>query len=202
MKDFLKWLGVNEKVAKIVVWIMIAMIMLILTNLLLESMGLPFYKITVDNIKRIATNKEIINHLSSYLTSLLNFYCFVFLVFRIKEFKKIFPYSMLYMVVFFILMLITKSNFVVAQTYIFLGTLAFIFFYSKRKWKNVLYGALSIIINTVIQYLCYLYKVRFVDITKVGHLVRFIIGLDYFIIMFIIIMVKEIYLKKRSEKNA
>ena len=58
MKDFVKWLGVNEKVAKVVVWLLIIMVMLILTNTMLESLGFPFYKITYQNIRKINIAKH------------------------------------------------------------------------------------------------------------------------------------------------
>ena len=59
MKDFVKWLGVNEKIAKVVVWLLIIMVMLILTNTMLESLGFPYYKITYDsNSKKIYTKDE------------------------------------------------------------------------------------------------------------------------------------------------
>ena len=46
MKDFVKWLGVNEKVAKAIVWLLIIMVTLIIFNMGLESLGFPYYKIT------------------------------------------------------------------------------------------------------------------------------------------------------------
>ena len=53
MKDFCKWLGVNEKIAKVVVWVFIFMISLIIINTALESIGLPFYKLTVANLSKV-----------------------------------------------------------------------------------------------------------------------------------------------------
>ena len=53
MKEFCKWLGVSEKFAKVVVWIFIIMSMLIVTNIMLESVGLPYYKLTVENLSKI-----------------------------------------------------------------------------------------------------------------------------------------------------
>ena len=62
MKDFVKWLGVNEKVAKIAVWMLIFMGFLIIINTALDSLGLPFYKVTVENLSNIKVNK-VINYL-------------------------------------------------------------------------------------------------------------------------------------------
>lgn len=53
MKDFCKWLGVNEKFAKVIVWIFIIMSMLIVFNSAFESMGMPYYKLTVENLSKI-----------------------------------------------------------------------------------------------------------------------------------------------------
>lgn len=53
MKEFCKWLGVSEKFAKVVVWIFIAMVLLIITNSMLESVGLPYYKLTIENLSKI-----------------------------------------------------------------------------------------------------------------------------------------------------
>ena len=53
MKKFIKWLGVNEKVAKIAVWLLIIMVSLIIINAGLASLGFPNYQITYNNIKQI-----------------------------------------------------------------------------------------------------------------------------------------------------
>ena len=60
MKDFIKWLGVNEKVAKVVVWLLIIMTSLIIVNAALESLGFPHYAITYDNLKRIGNDEDYI----------------------------------------------------------------------------------------------------------------------------------------------
>lgn len=44
MKDFCKWLGVNEKIAKIVVWLFIIFIGLIIFNAAFESLGFHIIK--------------------------------------------------------------------------------------------------------------------------------------------------------------
>ena len=97
IKDFCKWLGVSEKIAKLVIWLFIGMCFLIVTNIMLESVGLPYYKITVDNLAKINFGK-VIDYVFACIISLLNFYSMIFLIFRIKEFKKIFPYSILYII--------------------------------------------------------------------------------------------------------
>lgn len=53
MKEFTKWLGINDKLAKIITWILIAMIMLIIINTALKSVGFPECQITYDNIKNL-----------------------------------------------------------------------------------------------------------------------------------------------------
>ncbi len=97
MKDFCKWLGVSEKFAKIVIWLFIIMTFLIITNIMLESIGFPYYKITIENLSKIDYPK-ILEYLISWILALLNFYTVIFLVFPIKDFKKIFKYSILYLV--------------------------------------------------------------------------------------------------------
>lgn len=57
MKDFIKWLGVNEKIAKLVVWIFVIMIGLIIFNFFFESLGLSYYKITYENLSKIGSVK-------------------------------------------------------------------------------------------------------------------------------------------------
>ena len=57
MKDFIKWLGVNEKIAKVAVWLLIIMVFLIMTNAMLESIGFPNYQLTYANIINININK-------------------------------------------------------------------------------------------------------------------------------------------------
>ncbi len=194
MKDFCKWLGVNEKIAKLVVWLFIGMSFLIVTNIMLESIGLPFYKITVDNLAKINTNKAL-EFLSAWLMSFLNFYSIVLLVFRTKEFKKIFKYAILYLV---LNALINQLfGYVAAQIYIFVFIILFCYFYSKKNWKYALYGLISILVNIFIQFICYLYKIRFIDIENINYFFRFIFSIDYLIFMFIIIFIKELIIKKK-----
>ena len=46
-----------------------------------------------------------------------------------------------------------------------------------------------------------MYKVRFIDFSAVDGITRFILSTDYFIIIGIMIVVKEIYLKKRRDEK-
>lgn len=198
MKDFFKWLGVNEKVAKIVIWMLIFMTTLIIVNTCLDSVGFPYYKVTVENISKIDIAK-IINIIFSWIINILNFYSITLLVFRIKNFKKLFKYAVVYLV----LAILTNSllNYGFSQLFMFIYILVFCFLYSERKWKYCLYGFGAIVINILVQYICYLYKIRFIDYSTISQATRIILSLDYFIIMGIIILVKEIYLKKRSDKE-
>ena len=201
MKEFLKWLGVNEKIAKIVVWILIAMIVLIVINTTLESIGLPFYKITAENIGKIIKSPKLIEYMISWAIAWLNFCSIIFLVFRIKEFKKIFPYSILFIVIQIIVEVILKCNYVISQISIVSFLLIFCYLYSNKKIKYIFYGIISFVINTIIQGICYMYKVRFIDFEKMSQALKGILGIDFFIIMLVVILVKEIYLKKRGEKD-
>ena len=56
MKDFIKWLGVDEKIAKVAVWALIIMVLLIIFNTFLDSIGVPYYKLSVENLSKINTN--------------------------------------------------------------------------------------------------------------------------------------------------
>ena len=50
------------------------------------------------------------------------------------------------------------------------------------------------------QGISYLYKIKLIDYSKIDYITKEILFIDYFIIMGIIILVKEVYLKKRSER--
>ena len=80
MKDFIKWLGVNEKIAKVAVWLLIIMVTLIIVNTALASLGFPNYQITYDNIKNISTN-VIVDTISRILACFLNFYSILLIVY-------------------------------------------------------------------------------------------------------------------------
>lgn len=197
MKDFLKWLGVNEKVAKIAVWFLIFMVFLVMTNKMLESVGFPNYTITVNNIVKISSSKWG-NCIFSWIICVLNFYSIVLLVFRIRDTKKIFKYSLIYLVLAVIINKLT--NYAFSQIFILIYVLIFCFIFSNKNWKYLIYGLISLFISTIIQYVCYFYKVRLIDLTTLNQATKMVLSLDYFIVMGIIILVKEIYLKKRSER--
>ena len=198
MKEFLKWLGVNEKVAKVVIWLAVIMGFLIMTNALLDSIGLPYYKITVDNLVKIKTYK-VFEYLTSWIVIFLNFYTIIFLIFRVKDFKRIFPYSILYLLGN---ILVSETIGVLAsQIYIIVFLLGFCYFYSGKKVKYILYGLISLITNTVIQYIWFTYKASSINIAELNSATTTILTLDFFIIMTIIILVKEIYLRQRGCKK-
>ena len=195
MKDFCKWLGVSDKIARLIIWLFIGMCFLIVTNVMLESVGLPYYKITVENLSRINYNK-LFDYVLSWVICLVNFYSVVFIIFRIKNFKKIFPYSIMYLVINIIIT--TLTNQIVASIYIILFICIFCYLYSNKKWKYIIYGAGSLVFNTFIQYICYLYKLRFVDYEKLSYLNRFLTSFDFFIIIFVIIIIKEIIMRRKE----
>lgn len=196
MKDFLEWLEVNEKIAKLVIWLFIIMIGLIIVNTALDSMGLPYYKITVDNLQKVKTHK-VLEYVTAYLTSLINFYTVIFLVFRVKDFKKIFPYSILYLILNVIVNI--KFGYGAGQIFIILYIITFCYLFSKKKPKYIVYAIVSYIINIMVQYIWYLSKARNIDFSSINNVTQFLLSIDFFIVMTIIILVKEIYLKKRSE---
>ena len=198
MKDFIKWLGVNEKVAKVAVWLLIIMVFLITFNAGLESLGFPNYKITYDNLISINVNKTI-DYIIACIVSILNFYSMVLLVLRVKEIKKIFWYAILYLILNIIIINIFPYIFV--QIFIILYTILFCYFYSNRNKKYIIYGLLGVVINMAIQGIWYTAKAKFIDYSGISETTKSILSLDYFIIIAIIILVKEIYLKKRGEKN-
>lgn len=198
MKDFIKWLGVNEKVAKVAVWLLIIMVFLIVINTSLSSLGFPHYQITYDNIKDVSINKLIDNG-SRCVICFLNFYATMLLIFRIKETKNIFKYSIMYVLLNII---VTKSfGYIASQVFIFTFYLIFPYLYSKKNWKYIIYGFTALMVNTVVEAIMYVYKLSLVDVTQISRLTRSLLSVDYFIIMAIIILVKEIYLKKRGEIN-
>lgn len=198
MKDFVKWLGVNEKIAKVVVWLLIIMVMLILTNTMLESLGFPYYKITYDNLQKININK-VYNYILGYAVAILNFFSMILLVFRVKDTKKILKYALLYIIINAILSLFLSTA--VMQLFVIMWIITFCYLYSGKNNKYILYAVISIIINIVIQGIAYSYKARFIDYTKLDFITKSLLSIDYFIIIGIIILVKEIYLKQRSENN-
>lgn len=198
MKEFFKWLGVNEKVAKVAIWLFVIMVCLIVFNTALDSLGLPYYKITVDNLQKINTYK-VLEYITAYFTSLINFYAVIFLVFRVKEFKKVFPYSMLYL----LLNALINVNFgySASQIFIILYIIVFCYLFSNKNQKYIVYAIISYIINIVIQYIWYLYKVRYINFQKINNATQTILSLDLVITMIIVILAKEIYFKRKEENE-
>ena len=187
MKDFCKWLGVSEKTAKVIVWIFIIMVFLIITNSMLESVGLPYYKLTVENLSKIDYPK-LLDYVISWIIVLLDFYGVMFLIFPIKDFGKIFKYSILYLILNILVFNLFGNG--VLQIFIILFTLIFSYLYSNKNKKYILYGFVGYLVSVIVQYICYLYKVRFIDFTNINGLNKLFTSLDYFIMMFIIVLVK------------
>ena len=198
MKDFIKWLGVNEKIAKIAVWMLIFMVMLILTNTMLESLGFPHYAITYDNLIRMDINKTL-GFVINCIICILNFYSVILLVFRVEEAKNIFKYSVMYMILNCIINM--TLGYGILQIFIISFFIIFSYLYSNKNWKYIIFCIISIIANILIQGIWYSTKAQFINYPAESELTRSILSLDYFIIMAVIILVKEIYLKKRGEKN-
>jgi hypothetical protein len=46
----------------------------------------------------------------------------------------------------------------------------------------------------------YIYKIQFVDYNAVNSLGKLVLSIDYYLILALIIAVKEIYLKRRGDK--
>ncbi len=198
MKEFFKWLGVNEKIAKIVVWILIMMVCLIIINVFLESIGAPYYKITIDNLTK--TNENILLAFAiACLNSILSFYSIVLIVFKANQINKIFKYSILYIILNSFI--IGQTNYAILQIFIFTYILIFCYLFSGKKWKYIIYGGFAIILNVFIQYIWYLYKVRFIDFNNLNQIDKFISTIDFYIIMLLIILIKEIYLKNWRDNN-
>lgn len=194
MRDFIKWLGVNEKVAKVAVWLLIIMVSLIIFNAAFESLGFPYYKITVDNLSKINPHKAF-EVVLSWLVTFLNFYSIIFLVFRVKEFRKTLKYAVLYLVLCIVVNII--FGYAATQIFMILYIILFSFFYSEKNWKYILFAIISMVVNAIVQYIWYMYKARFIDLSTINQWVRSLLVLDFFIIMAVIILVKEIYIKKK-----
>ena len=196
MKDFFKWLGVNEKVAKIAVWILIIMMFLIMTNTMLESIGFAYYRITYDNIKKINPN-ELIEQITSILVAFMNFYSITLLVFRVKEARNIFKYAVFYIILNYIVNFLFDYG--LSQVFIALFVLIFSFFYSNKNWKYIVYVIISFVLNTVIQYIWFSYKIKLINYSGISQLTRMFLSLDFFLIMAVVIAVKEIIIERRNK---
>lgn len=198
MKEFFKWLGVNEKIAKLVVWLLIIMVFLIVFNTGLESLGFPNYKITYENL--ITIDKKLsIEVISTIIICILNFYSVALLVFKLENYKKIFKYAVLYMIFNWIISYLL--GYIAVQIFIIIYCIVFCYLYSNKNKKYILYGIISYITNVLTEGIMYYFKLSFIDVTKISRATRALLSIDYFIIIAVIILVKEIYLKKRGEKN-
>ncbi len=195
MKDFIKWLGVNEKVAKVAVWMLIIMVFLIIVNTALNSLGFPYYAITYDNLKNIDLGGTI-DIILNCVVCILNFCSITLLVFSIKETKTIVKYSILYMILNWIFK--EMFGYAALQIFIIVFILIFCYLYSNKNLKYVLYGFFALATNALVQGIAYTYKIKLIDYTSLSTTTQTLLSFDYFIIMAIIILVKEIYLKKRS----
>ena len=92
-------------------------------------------------------------------------------------------------------------GYAVLQIFILIAMIGFPYLYSNKNKKYILYGIVSLILNALIQGITYLFKIKLIDFTTIGELTRGFLSIDYFIIMAVIILIKEIYLKKRGEVN-
>ena len=197
MKDFINWLRNNEKIGKVIVWLFIITIGLIILNITLESLGLPHYSITTNELFELSTGK-IMSFILDCLICLLNFYAIVLLVFRVKEAKRIIIYAIIYMILDYIILI--TLGYVALQVYIFIYCSIFCYFYSNKKLKYALYGLLAILVNILVQGIWYNLKIKFIDYSSLSGGTLAILSIDYFIIMAIIILVKEIYLQRKEKK--
>lgn len=200
MKDFIKWLGVNEKVAKLAVWLLIFMITLIIINACLESIGMPYYKVTIENLSKIKLN-SLVGYLCTIIVTFLNYCATVFLIVRTKNYKKVLLSSIPYLIV---LAFLSNINYIASQVFAFVYCIHITYKITNQK-KYILFAIASILINMIVQYLTYyLYKFRFVGTNSFNQLDRLVTSFDYFIIMLFIIIAKEIYImnkEKRGVKN-
>ena len=136
MKDFIKWLGVNEKIAKVAVWMLIFMVTLIIINTALESLGFPNYTITYDNFMKIETNKAV-DSVAMIVTVFLNFCSIALLVFRAKEIKQISKYALLYMLLNAISTTVLGP--VVTHIFIIIFLIIFAYLFSNKNKKYIIY---------------------------------------------------------------
>ena len=198
MKDFIKWLGNNEKVGKVIVWLLIIIIALIILNTTLMSLGLPHYQITEQHVISFQITK-LIDDMISWLICALNFCSIIYLIFPVKMHKKIRKYLFIYLV--FTILFNQLFGYMFTQVYIILYIIIFSYIFSKRNTKYIFYSLVSLFINALIEFICYSIKLKYINVTEISHLTNIVLGFDYFIIMGLIILVKEIYIKKRGEKN-
>ena len=140
MKDFIKWLGVNEKVAKVIVWLAIIMGFLILTNAMLDSLGFPNYQININNLKQVNFN-VVFETLLGWMIVYFNFWTIMLLIFNVKEYRNIFKYSIIYLVLNILITLTTNSA--VVQVFIIGFITVFSYLYSNKNKKYILFFVLN-----------------------------------------------------------
>ncbi len=198
MKEFFKWLGVNDKVAKVAIWVLIIMGFLIMTNAMLESIGAPYYRVTIENLSKINYSK-VLDIVISWITSLISFLAITLLVFRISDFKKILINGIAYVVILtiFVQLFDTNQFWFVGQLFMAIYMCCFCYLKSNKNWKYILYCLGSLAFNILLQYISYTYKLQFIDYSLTNTIERLVLSLDYYIIVFLIIIGKEIYIKKR-----
>lgn len=198
MKEFCKWLGVSEKFAKLVICLFVVMSFLIVTNSMLDSLGFPYYKLTVENLSKLDLG-EVFETLVSWIMVLLSFYAVIFMVIPVKDFGKVFKYSIIYLALNIGVTLLTNTA--IAQIFVILAPCVFAYYYFDKKWKYAGYMFASTILNIIMQFVSYSYKVKFIDFTNISCFNKFLVSLDYFIMMFIIILVKEIIINNKKKNK-
>ena len=87
------------------------------------------------------------------------------------------------------------------QIFIIVFDIVFCYLYSGKKAKYILYTIAAYIVTTIVQSVWYNFKMKFISYPNLNYTTRTLLSLDYYIIMAVIILVKEIYLKKRGKKN-
>lgn len=97
-------------------------------------------------------------------------------------------------------MINTLYGYVGAQLFIIIFDGIFFYMYSNKNVKYLLYFLISIVANVILQYVWYLTKAQFINLTEHTGASYAVLGLDFFVFMAMIIIAKEIYIKKRSEK--
>ena len=164
----------------------------------MESIGLPYYAITYENLKNIGVNR-IMETILDCSISILNFYVTVLLVFSFKETKSILKYAISYMLISWLIY--ATIGYLASQVFIISYIVLFCYYYSNKNKKYILYGMLAMFINLIIQGIAYQYKIKLIDYESLNRIAQVLLSTDYFIIMIIIILVKEIYLRKRGDKK-
>ena len=100
------------------------------------------------------------------------------------------------------MMIISKyGTYLLEQIYIPIFLFIFCYILSNKNKKYILYSLLSLLINTIVQYVCYfIFKGKYTNWNIIGGFDYILASLDYFIVMFLIILSKEIYLKYKKKE--